>query len=107
MIIEIDGKRVRRAGWEVWKQRGKRKLYLMLLINSTTYPDAPPQHGGWWNIPVEHGGNLAMTGPSFVGCYNVSWRKLDALFRADVVEAITKVESAGTPHSRDEHIYAA
>lgn len=108
MIIEIDGKRVRREGWEVWRKRGDKsgELYLMMLINSRTYPDAPIAHWGFWHVPAERGGDLATTGPEWADCYAVSWRKLPEDFRLLALTAIEHVRKAGTPHSRDESIFA-
>ena len=113
----IAGKR--KQGFEVWRRRGVRPpyYYLMFLVNSRTIPiyfdsekvSAPRcwhRWRGWWHVPLEHGGKLAVTGPQKEECYPVSYRELPPNVQAKVRRAIRYTEIHGTAFENDEHIYS-
>lgn len=101
----IDGKR--KPGFEVWRHKGK--LFLMMLVNSRLplhRPAHPIRSWGWWHIPFQGGGKMAMTGPKFSQCRTVPWRKLSPEVQAKVKRCIAYIERHGTPIENDESVFS-
>lgn len=94
----IDQKR--KANFQTFKVRGSPKYVLHLLSA------APGCHRQWWNIPLEHGGKLAVTPRNYRTIYEVSFAKLpDDETREKVRQAVAYIETNGTPMENDEHIF--
>jgi hypothetical protein len=106
IIVDRNGKKRRNNGYEVWRKKGTGENFLMLLFDRLK-PDnhLPVSMGGWWHIPVEHGGRLAMTGPDYRECYPVSWAKLPEDFCQKALVAIEHIETHGTPMENDESVF--
>lgn len=105
----VDGKR--KEGFEVWRRRGVSppQYHLILRINSRTWPHVArrnPRARGPWELPLESGGQLACTPPSYADCYEVSFRQLPEAIKAQVRRCIQHIETHGTPHENDESVFA-
>lgn len=107
MIIELDGRRVRRPGWEIWKKRGASEYFLILCAWGSNFPvvkENPRWQGYWW-VPTAHGGDLACTAPAAKECRIVSWNATPVEIREKMRECILRIEKVGLPHERDESIF--
>jgi len=98
----IDKKR--KSSFSVWKRRGEPTAnldayYLILLERDLG------RFYGYWHIPLEYNGDLAMTPPRRSECYEVSWRKVPEALKSGIRACVKRIEEAGTPMDRDEHIY--
>lgn len=96
--------RKRKLDFQTYKVRGRGfvrgKVHLLYLERSIG-------HARIWDIPLEHGGKLAITPPSIVRTLRpVGIRSLDPLNAQRVQDCIAYIEKHGNPIQNDEHIYS-
>jgi len=97
----------KRTQFFVYRKRGEKpaQFYLILLVNSRTYPNAPKKHYGLWHLPFKYKGELAVTAPRWQDCYEVSQRKLPEDIDKQVRICINNILEKGTPLENDESIF--
>jgi len=102
MIVEINGKRKRKSGFQTFKIKGQDKYELRM------YPKGHMPV----NIELKYGGKLATSVGTHFGSgekiesYEVSYNKLPAAVQQQVVECITYIESNGSPIENDESVFS-
>ena len=101
MIVEINGKRKRKHAFQTFKIKGKDQYELRMY----------PKGYRPVNIELEYGGKLATSVGTHFGSgekierYEVSFAKLPPNVQQQVTEAVTYIESNGTPIENDESIF--
>lgn len=112
IYVDSKGKRRRAKGFQLVRARNIRpaKYHLLLLINSLTIPiyckgECPHEWRNWWDIPLQHGGDLAATAPCYKDIYAVSFREIPVALQSQVRIAIERICKHGLPMERDEHVF--
>lgn len=102
IYLGSDGKKHRsKHSLHVMKLRGNPKLYLMLLVPFTKEGETH----GWFHVPEEYGGKLAMTGPSTREMINVHYSRQPDEFKRLAGIAVEYIDNLGTPIENDESIF--
>jgi len=102
MIVEINGKRKRKRGFQTFKIKGEDRYELRM------YPKGQMPV----NIVLKYGGKLAMSIGTHFGSgekierYEVSYNKLPEAVKQQVVEAIQHIEANGSPMENDESVFS-
>ncbi len=111
MIVEIDGKRVRKAQYQTYKIIGTKKYELHY-----TYRKRICQTDYWTlqsvNICLGYDGRLATSVGDIFGDgekirrYEISFNKLPDNVKKQVVVAIKSIEENGTPIENNESVFS-
>ena len=103
MIIEINGKRIRKVKYQSYKIIGEN-------LQELHYTDRKKLQRV--NISLEYGGKLATTVGDVFGTgekierYEISFAKLTDDVKKQVVKAIDYIEKNGTPMENDESVFS-
>jgi len=112
--MDSQGKYRQANGFHLFRVRGSSpaEFHLLLLVNYQTIPELFGKRGikchedwmDWHDIPLEHGGKLAMTHPSFWELREVSFREAPLKVRQQTTAAIEHIKTHGTPFENDESV---